>query len=110
FSGRTIPKKAGNPSYPQREPDPIVKISVFGRGKQATVTKEKYGLNMVYYERKSEIRITLSPDLVREIAPFSVMVMRLSDGAHDYELEIFNPESAFHERFLAICNKIMPSG
>jgi HKD family nuclease len=110
FSGRTVPKKAGNPSYPQREPDPIVKISVFGRRKQPTVTKENYGLNMVYYERKSEIRITLSPDLIRQIAPFSVMVMRLSEGAHDYELEIFNPESPFHEKFLAICNKIMPSG
>ncbi len=110
FSGRTIPKKAGNPPYQQREPDPVVKISVFGRRKQPTVIKENYGLNMVFYERKSEIRITLSPDLTKEIAAFSVMVMRLSGGPHDYELEIFNPESPLYEKFLAICNKTLPSG
>ena len=30
FTGKTIPKKTGNPSYPQRDPDPVVNVRVFG--------------------------------------------------------------------------------
>jgi len=110
FSGHTIPKKAGNPAYPQREPDPRVRIRVFGRRKEPTLVKENYGLNMVYYARKSEIRITLSPDLTRDIAPFSIMLMRPSGQPHDYEIEIFNPSSPLYDGYLAVCNKTLPSG
>ncbi|WP_457630025.1 hypothetical protein, partial [Oceanithermus sp.] len=31
FTGKTRPKKASNPSYPQREPDPVVNIRVFDK-------------------------------------------------------------------------------
>lgn len=110
FTGRTAPKKRGNPSYPQRIPDPIVNVSVFGRGEEPVVTKSDYGLNTVYYERKAEIRITFSPDLTREIRPYAVMVMRLADRPYDYEIDVFNPESPLYEQFLSICGETLPSG
>jgi HKD family nuclease len=110
FAGRTVPKKRGNPSYPQRIPDPIVNVSVFGRGEEPIVARSDYGLNTVYYERKSEIRITFSPDLTRAIRPYAVMVMRLADQPYDYEIDVFNPESPLYEQFLSVCNETLPSG
>lgn len=110
FTGRTVPKKPGNPAYPQRVPDPLVNITVFDASGRAAMTRRGYSLNTVYYEKKSEIRITLSPDLVGHISPFSVMVMRQGQGPHDYDIEVYNPGSAQCNSYLGVCNQTLPSG
>jgi hypothetical protein len=47
FTGRTTPKKPTNPSYPQREPDPIVDLKVYGdriigSGSQSCLTMRRF--------------------------------------------------------------------
>jgi len=110
FSGKTVPKKSSNPSYPQRVPDPLVNVSVFGRGDKPLITRRSFNLNMVYYEKKSEIRITLSPDLAGKILPFAAMVMRLRVTPYDYDIEVFNPDSTSYDQFVSACNQTLPSG
>lgn len=110
FTGETIPKKAGNPAYPQRVPDPIVNVDVFGVGAQAKLSLHAYALNTVYYSTKSEIRITASP-LVTEVPDYSVMVMvpGVAEGI-DYEIIIHRPDSPEYQAWLGACNQSMPSG
>lgn len=110
FTGRTAPKRTGNPSYPQRDPDPVVNITVYDRHGNTSLTRIGFNLNTVFYEKKSEIRITFSPDLREAIEPYSMMVMRQTEEAHDYDLEIFNPGSDRYREYLAACNQTLPSG
>lgn len=110
FQGKTTPKKAGNPSYPQIEPDPIVNIAVYGANPQPMLVRLDYALNTVYYEKKSEIRITASP-LVGIVPDYSVMIMRRSEIAGvDYEMAIHRPDSPEYGLWLAACNQTMPGG
>ncbi|MBI2864069.1 MAG: restriction endonuclease [Chloroflexi bacterium] len=114
FGGRTTPKRSGNPSYPQREPDPVVNIIIHdANGAEVpSLRKQGFKLNTVYYERKSEIRITLSPGLARMIPRYSVLVMRVNTGEEpqDYDIEIFMPGSDQFRDYLAVCNQELPSG
>jgi hypothetical protein len=110
FTGKTVPKRAGNPSYPQRVPDPVVNITVYDRQGNNVLTKLNFNLNTVLYELKSEIRITFSPDLLRVIDNYSVMVMRQTAEAHDYDIEIHNPGSQRYDEYLNVCNQTLPSG
>jgi hypothetical protein len=110
FTGRTVPKRAGNPSYPQREPRPVVNITVFDARGNPALTRLGFNLTTVFYEKKSEIRITFSPDLLRVIQPYSVMVMRQTKEVHDYDIEVFNPGSNRYVDYLASCNQTLPSG
>ncbi len=110
FTGNTVPKKIGNPSYPQRDPDPIVNIEVFGPGANPVLALRQYALNTVYYAAKSEIRITASP-LVGNVPDYSVMVMTPGASANiDYEIAIYRPDSADYQSWLAACNQTMPGG
>jgi HKD family nuclease len=110
FQGKTIPKKANNPSYPQIDPDPIVNIAVYGAKPEPMLVKLEYALNTVYYEKKSEIRITASP-LVGIVPDYSVMIMRQSDIVGiDYEMVIHRPDSPEYQTWLAACNQTMPGG
>ena len=110
FNGLTVPKKAGNPAYPQRIPDPVVNIDVFGTGTQPILSLRSYDLNTVYYSTKSEIRITASP-LVGIVPDYSVMVMTPGASAGiDYEIIIHRPDSPDFPLWLASCNQTMPSG
>jgi hypothetical protein len=110
FSGRTTPKRASNPSYPQRTPDPVVNITVYGAGQQPVLALTGYNLNTVYYERKSEIRITASP-LIGIVPDYSVMIMELSDTPDvAYEITIHRPDSPDYVSWVAACNQTMPSG
>lgn len=113
FTGATTPKLAHNPSYPQREPDPVVNITVYDPAGNVAATKTAFDLNTVYYSTKSEIRITFSPDLVAAIASYAIMVMRRTDEAHDYDIDVFNPgnpPSVRYQQYLNACNQTMPSG
>jgi hypothetical protein len=74
------------------------------------LTLTDYPLNTVYYETKSEIRITASP-LVSSVPDYSVMIMQQStDPAIDYEITIHRPDSPDYGAWVAACNQFMPSG
>ena len=110
FTGETTPKIPGNPAYPQLEPDPIVNIAVFGAAPAAVLTLNSFALNTVYYEKKSEIRITASP-LVRIVPEYSVMIFELSDSPDiTYEITIHTPDSPKYSAWVAACNQTMPGG
>lgn len=110
FTGRTTPKKPGNPSYPQLEPDPVVNITVYDTLPFPLLTLSAYRLNTVYYEKNSEIRITAAP-LVGIVPDYSVMIMRLGESPGiDYEITIHTPKSPEYSGWVAACNQSMPSG
>lgn len=110
FNGHTNPKRPGNPSYPQRDPDPIVNIAVYGSSPTPVLILPSYGLNTVYYEKKSEIRITASP-LVGVVPDYSVMIMsKGSSPGVDYDIVIHTPASPDYLAWVATCNQQMPGG
>lgn len=109
FSGTTVPKKVGNPAYPQRDPDPIVNIRVYGKNDAETLAIDQYALNTVFYSKKSEIRITASP-LVGNVPAQSILVMRKSvEAGVDYDLDIFTPASKSYSKWDGVCNQTMPN-
>ena len=110
FNGVTVPKKAGNPSYPQVTPDPIVDIVVYGAAPRALLRLNEYGLNTVYYATKSEIRITASP-LVTVMPDNSIMIMRKSEAPNrDYDIVVHTPASPYYPLWLDACDQSMPGG
>lgn len=110
FTGMTIPKKAGNVAYPQRAPDPVVNIDVYGPAATPLLYLRGYALNTVYYSAKSEVRITASP-LVSEVPEYSIMVMTPGSNAGiDYDICIYRPDSPHYRSWLAACNQNMPGG
>lgn len=110
FTGETTPKKGKNSGYPQRTPDPIGNIVVYGKDNKTLYANPKYALNTVFYEAKSEIRVTASP-LVAYVPEYSMMIMSPSEEPGvDYDMQIFTPSSPDYEKWLAICNQTMPGG
>lgn len=111
FTGVTVPKQKGNAGYPQRVPDPVVDVSVWGSGKKPAFELSGYGLNTVYYSKNHEIRVTCAP-IVSHVPGYSVMVMKRGKvgSGPDYELEIYRPDSAMYGAWVAACNQTMPSG
>lgn len=110
FNGSTTPKKAGKPPYPQLVPDPVVDIVVYGKDLKPIMTLAGYPLNTVYYEAKSEIRVTASP-LVPIMPDNSIMIMRRSDAIdRDYEIAVHIPASPEYEFWLKACDQKMPGG
>lgn len=110
FNGKTTPKRAGNPSYPQLTPDPIVNITVLDASPTPILNLNSYALNTVYYETKSEIRITASP-LIGVVPQYSVMIMsKGSAPGIDYEIIIHTPSSPDYASWVATCNQQMPGG
>jgi len=110
FTGETTPKKGENAGYPQRTPDPIGNIVVYGEDNQPLWAHPNYALNTVFYEAKSEIRVTASP-LVAHVPEYSMMIMSPSDELGiDYDIQIFTPSSPDYDKWLAICNQTMPGG
>ena len=110
FTGRTTPKKPSNPSYPQRSPDPIVNIAVYGAAPLPTLTLNHYALNTVHYKRKSDIRITAAP-LVQAVPDYAIMILERSETAGvDYEITVHRPDSPAYGTWLACCDQGMPSG
>jgi HKD family nuclease len=112
FTGQTTPKKANNPSYPQRDPDPIVDLKIYGNDEVPVVHLPRFALNTVFYKTKSEIRMTVPPEVVRNTPALSILVMRQApdDSDFDYEMEVFPPTNPQFKDYLAVCNMTMPSG
>lgn len=111
FTGNTIPKKATNPSYPQHTPDPVVNIRVLDGQECEQEVLPNHPLNTVYYDKKSEIRITVPPNIIRATPPYSIMIMSISHvESIDYEILIVAPGSQLYDTYLNSCNQQMPSG
>lgn len=117
FTGMTVPKKAGNPTYPQRVPDPIVNIYVYDNTGALVNTATNYPLNTIYYTKKSEIRITITPSILRALnvaaitTNYPILVMTTSTILGlDYELSFYAPGSAVYNDYLSVCNQSLPSG
>lgn len=115
FTGKTIPKKSANPSYPQRVPDPFVNIRVFDSNGALINTKSNYALNTIYYTKKSEIRITITPSILNGLtAPpnaYPLLVMRESAVTGcDYDLDFYSVGSVDYNNYLSICDQSLPSG
>ena len=110
FTGRAKPKKSKNPPYPQRVPDPVVNVTIYDKHDNLSLAVTGFNLNTVFYEGRSEIRITFSTELRKATAPYSIMVMRQAEEAHDYDIEIFNPGSALYRAYLDVCNQTLPGG
>lgn len=111
FTGMTSPKKKSNKPYPQRDPDPVISLSVFDESGKLKIQHDPFNLNTVYYSPKSEIRVTVPPDVVRATPESSLLVMRLTDRpGYDYVLDIYVPGSAEYDKYLNSCNQVMPSG
>ncbi|RWM96178.1 MAG: restriction endonuclease [Mesorhizobium sp.] len=110
FNGLTVPKLGSNKAYPQLTPDPVANIAVYSAGSAPVLTLNSYALNTVYYQRKSEIRITASP-LVGIVPDYSIMVMEQSSiPGIDYDIVIHTPASPDYTPWLAACNQQMPGG
>ncbi len=112
FTGNTTPKREGNPAYPQRDPDPIVSIEVLDSSGLQVAYHNAHPLNTVYYSLKSEVRITVPPDVIASTPDYSILQMSIParGGGLDYELSFFAPGSEEHASLLAACNQKMPSG
>lgn len=112
FTGKTTPKIANNPAYPQREPDPAVMIDVFDGSGTGVLQGIRHELNTVYYSTKSEIRVTVPPEVVRVTPEYSVLVMAAAEGDEslDYRMTFYAPGSAEYDAYLSVCNQTMPSG
>jgi HKD family nuclease len=117
FTSNTVPKKPSNPSYPQREPDPIVDIYLYNEAGEEILSYLKYSLNTVYYSKKSEIRITVPPEIYRKTSDYidetyPIMVIKNDDILEglDYLIEIYLPGSDQYIAFESSCNQTMPSG
>mgnify|MGYP001557805815 FL=1 len=110
FRGVSTPKKGDNKGYPQRTPDPVVNITVYGSKSDPLLTLSNYKLNTVYYKKKTEIRITASP-LVDVVPEYSVMIMTKStQPGIDYEIIVHTPDSHEYGQWVSACNQTMPSG
>ena len=110
FTGQTSPKKGENEGYPQRTPDPVCNIVVFGTDNTVLYSTAKYALNTVFYTTKSEIRVTASP-LVAHVPEYSVLIMTPSDDTEvDYEMQIFTPDSPDYAKWVEVCDQKMPGG
>ncbi len=117
FTGKTVPKKGGNPSYPQRIPDPVVNIRVYDSTGRLVNSELNYPLNTVFYESKSEIRITINKtilaplDIASVTTDYPILVMRLSSTVGcDYDLDFLKYGSSTYFDFLNICNQELPAG
>lgn len=117
FTGTTVPKKEENVSYPQREPDPIVNISVFDTELKEVYKSKNFNLNTIYYTLKSEIRITVPMDIIRITEPFTngpypllYITNNTEDEGLNYILEIYLPGSEKYTLLESKCDQLMPSG
>ena len=116
FSGKTIPKKATNTPYPQRTPDPVVNIEVYDdRGALAHI-EHLYKLNTIFYTKKSEIRITITPHILKALEyegdeNYPILVIsESSDSSYDYDMAFYAHGSSNYSTLIGMCNQELPSG
>lgn len=110
FTGWTVPKRRGNPPYPQLAPDPVVDITIYDAAGAVLRRKPLHALNVVDYTKKREIRITIPDGLHADIPQMSVLVMTKDPTPSlDYRLQFYPPGSAPDYIASRLVNKL-PSG
>jgi hypothetical protein len=111
FTGWSAPKKATNPPYPQRTPDPVVNVNLYDPSGNLATLLTGYNLNTVYYTKKGEIRITFPSRFLPMISDYLMMVITQSSSSSvDYEIDIYEPGSTQYSHLLSICNQTLNSG
>lgn len=111
FEGETTPKKEVNKAYPQRDPAPVVDLTVVAPDGTIPYELVEFELTTVYYESKSEIRITIPPAIARHLPELSILVMSEAESDdRDYTLDIYMPGSTAYDDYLDECDQEMPSG
>jgi HKD family nuclease len=94
FAGLTVPRNPANAPYPMAAPDPLVNINVHNGTGAVVRSIVGHSLNVVDYESKSEIRVTVPDGIQRLIPAMSVLEMRRDPQPNvDYELNFFPPGS-----------------
>ena len=91
FSGWATPKSTTrNPvPYPMASADPRVEIVVHDHRGRAVITM-RHALNVVYYSRKHEIRVTIPREPLGRIPEMSLLVMTRNPAQTlDYRLEFY---------------------
>lgn len=95
FTGWTTPKNTSNNPYPMLYPSPVVEIIVYDNNGNILSQNPAHNLYVVYYEPKSEIRITIPDQPFKNIPPMSVLLMTPNPSAPlDYKLESYPPGAA----------------
>ena len=93
-------------------PDPQVEIVVYDASGRPIV-RQDHSLNVVFYESKSEIRITIPPEPLARIPQLSLLVMtRNPTAAYDYRLEFYPPacNTSAVRQYRANLAQTLPSG
>ncbi len=110
FTGWTTPKQAHNKPYPQLSPDPVVEIVIYDKAGRVLQRKAVHPLNVVDYEPKREIRVTIPDGMHRDIPEMSALVLTKDPTpALDYRLEFYPPGTA-PAAVTAKMTKPLPSG
>ena len=111
FSGWTTPRAQGAKPYPMATPDPLVDIIVYDASGNVIQAKHSHLLNMVDYELKHEIRITM-PDRLQDLIPqMSILIMAKDPTLDlDYLLEFHPPSSAKADALSPGLTETLPSG
>lgn len=110
FTGWSTPTSNAAP-YHAATPDPVVEIIVHDTSGVVTHHKPVHGLNVVDYERKREIRITLPDRLQDHIPPLSLLVMtRNPPPTLDYRLEFFAPGAPQIATYAPLLVNKLPTG
>ncbi len=111
FTGWTTPRTANTRPYPMSTPDPLVEILVYDVNGKVTHRKAMHNLNLVDYERKREIRITLPERLQDHVPEMSLLIMTKDpDPVHDFRLEFHPPGSTTVSAASGILTTSLPKG
>lgn len=111
FSGWTTPRAKGAKPYPMATPDPIVDIVVYDVAGNVVQAKSSHPLNMVDYELKHEIRITM-PDRLQDLIPAMSLLVMTKDPTPtlDYLLEFHPPGSPLAATLAPKLTVTLPAG
>jgi hypothetical protein len=113
WTGRTRPKKTSNQGYPQRDPTPVMLIRVYDIA-DSVIFEKRISTLMVFYETKSEVRVTIGQEARRVITDYSILVLRKADGTApdfvDYYADIYPPSSPRYQTYLAGCDQTLLGG
>lgn len=110
FTGSSVPR-AGGRSYPAMDPDPTVELVIYDTSSTVLHHIPSHPLNVVDYEPKREIRLTVPDGLQRSIPQMSVLVITEQPTAHlDFRLEFWPPGSRGASDYAAVLTTALPTG
>ncbi len=112
FTGRTKPRRAGNPSQPQADPWPLVDVDVHtssGGTKSWTDLRAKVWQYTEGRSANDDVRIFIGARIQNEIDDGSVMVLtRDPGGGLDYKIDTYAPGHPDFPAHDALCTRALP--